>query len=410
MQMLNNCTTKCQGRPQNRSKKSFEAISLFILIFISGYVTAQEVQFEVAEHALELDPVDNIFSNGVHVNHAKNNGLHVASAGKAGLHIAYSYNDAIRIAETQLKGIHMENIGGTAIQIDTATIGMHLKSADFHGIHIEEAGYHGIWVEDAPLHSLIIEGTKNQSNSLTGHITLLRNKSAGSGPDVLALQVEATDPGGGANFITFYDGDEDILGEVQGNGSGGISYTSAGADYAEYLPKLNSKDEFQPGDIVGIQNGKISHHTIGAAQVMVVTDQAAVLGNRPKDSQGYEMVSFLGQIPVRVSGPVKAGDWIVADDKENGIGKAVSAEEIKPEHQIVGQAWESCAHPGLRRINTLVGRDAGMALAPILRCQQATIEEQQSDIVNLKATVEQFRTLLKYIVTKVDDHPQIGSY
>lgn len=114
----------------------------------------------------------------------------------------------------------------------------------------------------------------------------------------------------------------------------------------------------EAGDIVGVYDGKVSHNTRGATQLMVITDRPAVLGNQiEEDSDLYEKVSFVGQVGVRVRGAVRSGDWIVASDLEDGTGMAVSQDEITPAHRIVGRAWENNHDPGIKRVNTVVGLD-----------------------------------------------------
>ncbi|MDZ7765192.1 MAG: hypothetical protein U5K00_12315 [Melioribacteraceae bacterium] len=47
----------------------------------------------------------------------------------------------------------------------------------------------------------------------------------------------------------------------------GVTYESGGADYAEWLEKTNPTDILSPGDIVGVDGGKISRKTGGAEQI-----------------------------------------------------------------------------------------------------------------------------------------------
>jgi len=61
----------------------------------------------------------------------------------------------------------------------------------------------------------------------------------------------------------------------------GVVYKTKGADYAEWLPKLNSSDIFYPGDIVGIKGGYVTFKTDDADVIMVVSSNHIVLGNTP---------------------------------------------------------------------------------------------------------------------------------
>jgi len=154
------------------------------------------------------------------------------------------------------------------------------------------------------------------------------------------------------------------------------------------MQQLDQEEVFQPGDLAGVYEGKISHRTQGADQVMVITDQAAVLGNMPKEeNHGYQPVSFIGQIPVRVRGPVQAGDWIVASGNHDGIGISVPTSVITLDHQIVGRAWESSAEPGVKRVNTAVGLDLSAALMQVIQNQQQINADLQRQIDELKGMI-----------------------
>ncbi len=124
----------------------------------------------------------------------------------------------------------------------------------------------------------------------------------------------------------------------------GIRFESSGADYAEYLPKRSLTEVISPGDIVGVSDGFVSLNTQGANQCMVVSMNPVVVGNSPgNNNSGFSLVSFLGQVYVRVVGPVRAGDYIIASGNNDGTGKAVNSKEINGNVliSVVGQAWES---------------------------------------------------------------------
>ncbi len=61
----------------------------------------------------------------------------------------------------------------------------------------------------------------------------------------------------------------------------GVSYQSGGADYAEYLEKKDQNELFVFGDIVGIKGGKISKQTHNADHYRVISTNPIVLGNMP---------------------------------------------------------------------------------------------------------------------------------
>jgi hypothetical protein len=92
---------------------------------------------------------------------------------------------------------------------------------------------------------------------------------------------------------------------------------------------------------------------------MVVSTAPIVLGNDPgeKAHSEYERVAFIGQVPVRVRGTVRAGDFIIASGADDGTGVAVSPECITPAQfeQVVGQAWESSSNSAVKPVRTAVG-------------------------------------------------------
>ena len=115
---------------------------------------------------------------------------------------------------------------------------------------------------------------------------------------------------------------------------------------------------------------------------MAVSTQPIVAGNAPPEDEldQWARIGFIGQVPVRVRGPVNAGDWIVASGQQDGTGTARSPESLRPEQlgRVIGQALESNDSEGEQRINVAVGLGAhepfGQALA---RLQARNTQLQQ---------------------------------
>lgn len=128
----------------------------------------------------------------------------------------------------------------------------------------------------------------------------------------------------------------------------GVEFSSGGADYAEWLPMLNSKEKMSYGDVVGVKNGQISKSFIDADHYMVISKAPLVVGNSPSsiDSKEFEKthrkVAFLGQVPVKVRGDVSPGDYILISGYGDGLAMAVAPELMltKDFERIVGVAWE----------------------------------------------------------------------
>lgn len=141
----------------------------------------------------------------------------------------------------------------------------------------------------------------------------------------------------------------------------GVTYQSGAGDYAEYLPKANTGDDFNPGDVVGVKFGSISANTDDAEKVMVVSTKAVVLGNAPAEGEepNYEKIAFMGQVPVNVLGPVAPGDYILPSGQNDRYGKAKKPDEltILDYSKIIGIAWQGSDGPGAV-INVAVGLNA----------------------------------------------------
>lgn len=141
----------------------------------------------------------------------------------------------------------------------------------------------------------------------------------------------------------------------------GVTYSSGSADYAEWLEKTNTKEVFSPGDIVGIKNGKITKNTTNAEQILAISTKPAVLGNVPDENvkENFEKVAFMGQIPIKIKGESKLGNYIIASGKNDGYGYSISPENINPLHykNIIGIAWSNVLinKYGEKFVNTSIG-------------------------------------------------------
>ena len=386
----------------SRQIKQFipEVLSTLILL-ASAFGLAAQPGLEVSSPGNGIQ-VNSAGNNGVSVFGATLHGIGIFSAGDDGINIYNAVNDGFQITSAGSNGVYIEDANTHAIRIDDAgddairindagDDGIDVHGAAGDGLYVTGAGRDGIFVNDVVgRYSMQIWGNKNQSATPIGHIAQIFNRSGGQSADVLALRVRLISdggtvwPGAGNNFITFFTGDSVAIGRVEGNGSGGVIYGTSGADYAECMPIKDIKESFMPGDLVGVFGGKISHKTEGATQVMVITDQAAVLGNSSDRQKGYKPVSFIGQIPVRVRGAVQEGDWIVPDGNHRGIAKAVPTSELTPHHQIVGRAWEGSENPEIKRINTAVGLDHSEGLMRMILNQQKEIEKLRFMILELQ--------------------------
>ncbi len=201
------------------------------------------------------------------------------------------------------------------------------------------------------------------------HVALIENTSASSGGDVLALKVGASNPGGGNNFITFFGGNN-AVGRIEGTGSNGVTLASGGADFAECLPRLYEDEMLEPGDLVGIVDGRVTRRTADAQTLTAITSQPVVLGNAPGDEEDshYSRVALLGQVSVKVQGPVRAGDFIVPSSLNDGVGIAAAPENLSIEQsmQVAGQSWESSTEPGVKMVRIAIGLQTSSAASRLM--------------------------------------------
>lgn len=193
------------------------------------------------------------------------------------------------------------------------------------------------------------------------HSALVTNTA--NGGDVLALKVSLTSPGNGTNFISFFgvDGGDQLLGEIEGDGSGGVQFTgtvvSPSSDFAEYLPRLHEREQLAPGEVVGLYDGRVSRRTRNAERVMVVSTRPIVVGGlpEPEEASRYAKVALLGQVPVKVKGAVAAGDLLVPSGDEDGTAVAARGVTGRQARLVVGRALEDSAGSGKTTVKVLVG-------------------------------------------------------
>ena len=220
---------------------------------------------------------------------------------------------------------------------------------------------------------------------------------AGCGPDSGGIAIAAAELVlAGAALATY---------NTFANKDMGLTYSSGGADYAEYLKRKDINEKMKPGDIVGVTNGEISKFIDEKTQkILVVSSSPAVLGNLKPNSEisQYEKVAFLGQVPVRVNGVVTAGDYILPSGKNDGTGIAVSKNNIKVDQysDIIGVAWSSTLSINISKVNMAIGLNSN-DLAQV-------VMEQENKISLLKKRIDKIEELLG-IVGLSNQNAQIKS-
>jgi hypothetical protein len=268
--------------------------------------------------------------------------------------------------------------------------------------------------------ALYIQGEAKKDNSgsadltsLKNHLVVMENKEKEQG-NILALSFsnKTTNISPSDNFVTFIakvNGVTLILGEIEGNNGSGVRFKTNGADYAEYLEKVDKTELIEMGDIVGVFHGKVSKSIKGAQQLMVRSSGAAVAGNWPgPDTSGYELIAFFGQVNIKVTGSVEKGDYIIPSGREDGTGVGVSKTQITvaQKQQIVGRAWESSTHQKEKLILCAVGLnfimpgfDQEMEVVEYLRKEVTHLEKENKklavQLVQIKQKDHQIEQLIK---------------
>ncbi len=178
----------------------------------------------------------------------------------------------------------------------------------------------------------------------------------GSAPKWLGAAALATEL---ANLLS-----QSITWAVNTKQEAGVVYHSGFADYAEWLLREPGEPDMEPGSIVGVKGGLVSQNTEnGASHYLVVSKSPVLLGNLPEKSREdqYEMISFMGQVKVKVAGPVSKGDFILPSGNSDGFGIAVHPSKMQAGDyaRVVGVAWESADGVlPFQRINTAIGINA----------------------------------------------------
>ena len=94
-------------------------------------------------------------------------------------------------------------------------------------------------------------------------------------------------------------------------------------------------------------------------------------------------------------GFVNKGDFIIPSGQDDGIGIAVSLNDLTPENRIhvVGRAWESSSNEDVTLINTAVGFAFG---AYALSNEMELLED-------LKVSIDELKEGRRQVIDKYDD-------
>lgn len=305
------------------------------------------------------------------------------------------------------QGSQPSTFGGTAVDIDTQNEGTVLSldqqnpNADLPALSIRSAATNNtqgtlqVVAEGAgvasgvrvlmrpnmvgPAVNVVHSGTGIGLRALTEEgVGLELNKSVNSG-----------------NIITASNGTDlefrvDSTGDVFCDGA----FTGGGADYAEWLPKLDPAERLRTGDVVGVHSGRISRDLEGAHALLVISTDPCLVGNsagaEADSREAHEIVAFMGQVPVRVRGAVRRGDLLVPSGSNDGVAVAVAPEDLDPRQvdRVIGRAWESARGAGEHRVNASIGLGRAAVTAIAFEAVRAELDQMRDLMEGIAARVE----------------------
>ncbi len=255
-------------------------------------------------------------------------------------------------------------------------------------LRISATGQVGIGTGDDDPHNLL--HVRESSSSMWP--VLFENQYDNYLSSVLQLTINRATPGTQNHYLTCKNGSAVTVGAIRGNGAGGVTFYSPSADFAEYLPRLDTSEDIEPGDLVAILGGRITKDTGRADQVQVVSTGPIVSGNFPGEEMEnlYEKVAFLGRAPAKVRGRVRLGDYIIPSGLNDGVGVAIAPDKLTSAQysRIVGQAWEASEEEGVKMIDTSVGLQSPSFF-------QLALQEKDEQIARLSERLEALERLVK---------------
>ena len=220
----------------------------------------------------------------------------------------------------------------------------------------------------------------NASNQSANVAWFENTDSDGGGGDVLALKINEASAESNNNFITFLNSNNSSLGAIEGDGAGGGTTASSGADYAEFLERLEGEAPMAAGDVAGLFGRRVSRATAGADRVMVISTAPIVLGNDPgrERRERWEKVALLGQAPVRATGPVRAGDLLVASGRGDGtaVARRPAALAVDELATVLGRALEGSEDSGEKKVLALVGTPDQALLGQMMKSWEKALLER----------------------------------
>ncbi len=259
--------------------------------------------------------------------------------------------------------------------------------------------------DPSPIYNLDVRKNVNHD-----YVALFANENTGDNANVLKLRVGRGYPLITNHFIRFEYGTGPEVGSITGNSAGGVTYNTAAADFAEYLPLKEPGEQVEAGDIVGIFGGAVSRTTFGTDRVRVISSAPALLGNTPREDriENYRKVALIGQVTVKVRGIVQAGDYVVPSGLHDGTGVAVAPEKLRPAQygQIVGVASGSSTEESVKLVVVEVGLHTAAKQFADLHVEK---DRQISQLVQATRALQARLEALEKAFSRINPEPSLAS-
>jgi len=140
-------------------------------------------------------------------------------------------------------------------------------------------------------------------------------------------------------------------------GSSSICFATTTSQYADVAEMYAADYNYTPGTVVvfgGFQEVTASNQSHDIRIAGVISTNPAHLMNSMLTAEHTVAVALLGRVPCQVTGPVNAGDRMVASDIP-GVAEALDIARYQP-GSIIGKALENYSGSGIGTIEIVVGR------------------------------------------------------
>ncbi len=198
----------------------------------------------------------------------------------------------------------------------------------------------------APIFKLDLAGTQTATA-----VAMINNTSTSADADGLVVKLGFTGTGSTTNsFVTFLDGNGAINGLIRSTGANGVAYQTSGiADFGEYMK--SEAGNIPVGTVVCHGTSGVKPCANGNNIAGVVSDSTAFLGGI--QTPGSVVVGFVGQVYVKATGQIKAGDPVTAlgtKATKSGmiVGHAVKDQEgdkvlvlVRPGYSVIASDSEA---------------------------------------------------------------------